>query len=247
MSVLLLVAIGVIVWVVILTARSGGLGSSRHYILAVCPIALLFLTAPMVSAFLRVIRGFQQIAEQGVGGIGAVAPICIAVASSQRLGGLGLLVTIVAAAVLQARGTGGDDDGAPPEPPTRSRFWTPGLAVTSVLILPVALYVFVAARIPRFIMQAVGPTAARGVDSMERGEVSAMISSQLSTALAGGAILSVALAVCGVAGLGAFTRARRSNGLERDSWLVLAAALSLALWVIVGATLDIRAFALARG
>ena len=139
MGMLWVVAVVVAAWVAQLTRQAQRQHLSVPVVLAICPVALLFLTVPTSAAFLDLVRGFQQIAETGEGGLAAIAPFCIEVVRSQASGGVAFLLTMGVAALLQIRWPMASSP-ASSTVASRADLWTKVLIGSSALIIPVGLY-----------------------------------------------------------------------------------------------------------
>ena len=215
--------------------------------LAVCPIALLFLTVPTSAAFLDLVRGFQNIAETGKGGLNAIAPFCIDVVKSQAAGGVAFLVTMAVAALVQVRWPRAS---SPTEAVASDRagLWTRVLVGSSALIVPVGLYALLASSVPRLIMQyTVSPDGPHALSGAEIGAASETIAVQSLAAILTGAALAALLVLLSLAVLLNTRRVRMSPSLGRYSWWVLATATGIGAWVVAGAVFDSQTFAAMLG
>jgi len=206
--------------------------------IGVLPIALLFMTVPAVVRIAQLIGGFQQIAQTGAGGVAAVAPFCLAIPRGLRVGAIGLLATGCVAAALQARArvdAGEETTAAAADARSTLAAWV--LAISSILILAVALEVAVARGVPHLVSRG----AVKTLTQPELADLSREISVQSVRAMIGGVALIAVLFVFGVANLVAITRVKAPDWIWKYSWFALAGAILIAAWLIVGATADIKA------
>ena len=215
---------------------SKGRGTA-HLALGVLPVALLFLAVASVVAVVELIGAFQQIAEQGSGGVAAVAPFCLGIPRSLRLGAIGMLATVCIAAALQTYAARRFSREAPGHAPdARSTVAAGVLAAAALLMLPVVFEIQLVRGIPGLVSQGAAQTLA----SSEMSALSTAISSQSVLAVLCGLSLAAVLVVFGVANLIATGRGRSPDWLSKCSWMALAALVVLACWLIA-TTADIHA------
>jgi hypothetical protein len=223
---------------------------SPFFILSALPLALLFLTAPVPPTIWGMIRGFQRVATTGVGGFQAVAPVCLAVSRSLWLGSIGFAVTLLVAGVLQFI-AGRENDFLPQEgeDPDRQRVWQyPLLFATSLLVVPAAALVHLAAGIPRML---VGVAAAfdkatqAGVDRGSMGAISATISERLVASMVAGVSLTLLLVIAAAACIFAVRSRQLSDRLNTYSWALLVVCMAAAVLYALQLMTDMRALQLA--
>lgn len=241
MASLILVSILSAAWLSICVWQLSKGPGTAQLALGVLPVALLFLTIPPSIAVVQLVGGFQQIADQGSGGVKAIAPFCLGIPRSLRLGSIGLLATACVAAALQVHATSASSRGASEDvPDSRSSVAAWVLAASSMLILPVAFEIHLVRGIPELVRQAVVKT----LTSSEMTELSKAIAGQSVLAVLCGVALGAVLVVFGVANLIAICRGRAADWVSKYSWIALAAAGVLACWLIVRTTADIHSLEL---
>jgi len=226
----------------ILVRQAGDAPGRTPIVVAVLPIALLFLTVPQSIAVVQLIRGFQHVAATHVAGLKAVAPLCAGVLSNLGLGALGLAGTMGAAAFLQLLNASPQPDATdvPGDEPSGLR--TGFLAASSVLLLLVGVAIYFGESLPRTIVQAgLRADRAPNTSSSQIAQVSAGIASRAVLALLGGVGGSLALIVSGVANVATGWLGRPSPWIWRYSWVVLSAAVLLSCWILVRTVVDLRA------
>ena len=241
MASLVLVSILSAAWLSIAVWQlSKGRGTAQ-LALGLLPVALLFLTISPVIAVVQLIGGFQQIAEQGSGGVTFIAPFCLAIPRSLRLGAIGLLATTCVAAALQARAAShSSPESAGGVPDARSTVAAGVLAAAVLLIVPVVFEIQVVRGIPELVSQG----AVRSVSSPDLSDLSAAISNQCVLAVLCGLALGAVLVVFGVVNLIATGSGRAPDWISKYSWIALVAIAVLASWLLVRTTADIRALEL---
>ena len=130
-------------------------------------------------------------------------------------------------------------------PPPEWWGWRWLLGSSSILILPVSLYVLFAAGIPRLIMEsAVRADRPDDLPPPGLGDVSQLLTTQIVGAVGNGIALNAVLVIFGIAGVFACSHVKMSPTLTKYSWCGLAAAGVLGLWSVITATSDIRSFEL---
>ena len=247
MGMLWVVAIVVAAWVAILTRQVQRQRTSVPVVLAVCPVALLFLTVPTSAAFLDLVRGFQGIAETGQGGLSAISPFCIDVVRSQASGGAAFLLTMAVAALIQVRWPMASGQTAATVS-SRAGLWPKVLVGSSALMLPVGLYALLASSVPRLIMQyTVSPDGPHALSGAGLGAASETFAFQSLAAILSGAALGTVLVLLSVGALFTVRRVRMSPSMGSYSWWVLATAAGIGVWVVGSATVDGRTFAAMLG
>jgi len=226
----------------ILVRQASNAPDRTPVVVAVLPIALLFLTVPQSIAVVRLIQGFQEIATTGAAGPNGVVPLCAGILSTLGLGALAFAATMGAAALVQLLHASPQPDAADARADEPSVLRTGFLVASSLLIVLVAVATYFGESLPGLIMQmGLRADRVRDASSREIAEVSARIAGRAVLALIGGVAGSIALVVSGIANVATVRLGRPSPWMSRFSWVVLAAAGLLTCWIVAWAVVDLRA------
>jgi uncharacterized membrane protein (DUF485 family) len=212
-------------------------GATGQHVLAVLPAALLFVILPIPVLMFATIRGFKDIAAIGGNSYSTVAALSLEINRGLWLGSLGVLMTMVLAAILQWRASSANgDDVSEPRRTWRDRV----LLACALFVVPAALVAYVAGEVPHVLMGAMdlvtGAPESR-VSSSELGNLSVKISALLVTGFLGGLALAVIGLFAAAAAVFAASGIRQPRRVPRwGSWLlivVLSGAAWSALWLPV--------------
>ena len=225
------------VWLSVAMWRMSKGSGTPQLLLGVLPIALLFPTVLPAMSVVGLIRGFQHIAEQGSGGVKAIAPYCLDLPRSLESGAIGFLATAGVAAMLQMYATRVFDPEAPPSThDSESNLTAWVLVASSILIVPVAIEIQLVRGIPELLTSAV----VKALTPSELAALTNTISRQCVLAVFRGLALGAVLAVCGAANLVAICRGRTPGWVSAYAWIALVAAGVLAGWLMVRTAVDMR-------
>lgn len=207
---------------------------SPRFVLRLMPAALLFAVAPVPLGALGVMRGFQGIADTGVGGLPAVVPFLRGVIQPLLVGSLLCVVGLAVAAALEAFATGvvhADEEPADAERPPGDRLETWLLAGAAALVVPAAMLAAHARDTVTFVVQiGVALTGATAViPIVDARQTSATIADRLVLSLLAGATFTLLLVLLTVA-MAIYARSRPApRWLTACTWVAAGAGLSLAV------------------
>ena len=112
-----------------------------------------------------------------------------------------------------------------------------------MFIILVAVDTLFSGAIPRLVMEeGLQTTHGTNLSRAELAQVSSTIASHTVLAVLGGVALSLVLVVSGLVNLVTVRLGRLSAWVSSYSWMVLAAAGLLVLWIVFGTTSDLRLF-----
>jgi len=228
-------------WIVFSAWRTGG--GSPQFVLALLPLALMFLTAPVPIIVWQLIRGFGSI--EAVGGVGSAAAVMIATNRSLLFGAAGFLLVMAAAAALQLHAGRVDNTATPVEglpPPSRAAVWrTRAMLATPAVMIPVALLLATIDSLPRMtfggaleLMQRSGST------NREMEQLSQTVASLLMASFAGGIAATILVGLIGLASLLIVRTTRFSNRVTIYSWAICAIAIAAGLAHLSKLVADLR-------
>jgi hypothetical protein len=235
---------GLGLWLLFNRWRTGRTGP--QFVLGIFPAALLFMTVPVPFAVRELILGFQRIGQQGDAGVGAVAPFCLVITRTSRLGAAGFLVAMGTAGALQvfAMRAGHRSQRTAQESDSRAASWRKAIAVTSTLLaVPVALLSHVTNEIPRVIMRVSVPGGLAPGETVQA--LSERIAGQSVFAVLLGILLTAVIGALAVANIVAARSGTTLESLTRYAWALLVVVSVWAIWDVAQLTVDINAFQLA--
>jgi len=227
-------------------------------LLASLPLGMLLPVLPIVPATMGMIRGFQSMAQSGKAGIVGAAELSIAVSRPLFWGCLGFVLTMMAAAFLQLRTEPSDPEhatlmAAPTEPAESEPLQPLNLASlivlvgSSLLAVPVAALVHLAAAVPRLVMSVavrlspIGSTANAPTSETLR-QTSEHISSSLVSAVTLGIVASLMLVGAVTVILVTLRSGRAPRWVTGYSWAVAAVSVIVAAWTALVLLTDIRSY-----
>ena len=205
-------------------------GATGQHVLAILPAALLFIILPIPVLLFSTVRGFRSIAQQGRDSSSTATAVCLDLNRALWLGTLGVLASMIVAALLQWHA-----DRARPGDVTQSRrTWRDWVLIAcAMLVLPTVLLGYVADVVPRTIigvMEAMTGGAAR-LSTSELGAMSSRISTLLVTGILAGLFLAVAGVAASVGAVFTARGIRQPRRPARAGWVLLAIVLVVAAWI----------------
>jgi hypothetical protein len=230
-------------WFLLLPSRSGS--GLAPLILSTLPLALLFVITPVPMTAVEAVRGFQALGASGHAGVKEAARLALDIIQPLWIGSLAFAVAIAIAATLQLM--------IRPSNPAASqgRWGTWFVVASSLLVVPVGILSYLLQGVAGLVMQAAAilpPTAAGAAAANAESArfVEAMSSRLLLAGLAGFPLL-LAVLVFGLGNLFAVRFSETSDGLERFSWTLFAAAGICAVWNVVALSLHMQSLMRALG
>jgi len=228
-------------------------------LLAAVPLGMILPVLPIAPATLGMIRGFRSMAETGTAGIVRAAELSIDVSRPIFWGCLGFVVTMMVAAYLQMRNESSDPEhasllSAPAESESAPASAQPQnlaaiivLVGASLLAVPVATLVHLAAGVPRLVMSVAvrfSPleSTARAPNAETLQQTSAHISSSLVSSVALGVVASLMLVGAVIVILVMLRPGRTPRWVTSYSWAVAGVSVIVAAWTALVLLTDIRSY-----
>jgi len=221
--------------------------------LASVPLGMLLPVLPIAPATIGMIRGFQSMSQSGRAGTVEAAQLSIDVSRPLFWGCLGFVLTIVVAAFLQMRTEPSEPEHATlmsadsaPAPPLNVTSLVV-LVGSSLLAIPVAALIHLAAAVPRLVMSVavrLSPleAAARAPDADALRRTSEQISSQLVSSVLLGIVASLMLVGTVTVILVMLRPGRAPRWVTSYSWAVAAVSVIVAAWTALMLLTDIRSY-----
>jgi hypothetical protein len=208
-------------------------GAAAQHVLAVLPAALLFVILPIPLLMFSTVRGFQQIARQGVNSNSLVVGYSLDINRALWLGSLGVLATMLVAAFLQWRSSAHSTEQTAED----SRTWRDWvLLACALLVIPTVIMAYIAGEVPRAVigaMEMTTGTTPSNVSSSELGSLSAKIAALLLTGFIGGLVLAIADLFAAAGAVFAASGIRQPRRAARAGSVLLAITLLGAAWNVM--------------
>jgi hypothetical protein len=221
----------------VFVAWKGGRGSPQ-FILAMLPMAVMCLVAPIPVVVLQLIGGFSSLVVHGGSGAAMLAHIN----RGFLVGACGFLLSLMAAAAMQwhAGWLDAPDDDATARQPTR---WaTLLLQVSPAIVVPVIALVRLVERTPRTIMeQLVTATQPFGASaSVNLEQLSRTIAGWLILSFVGGIVGAVVVALVGVMTFILVRSNRFAGRMTGYAWIVVVIVALLGVWNLSSVVSDLQ-------